>query len=175
MPYMKQCDVYTELCKEPFEFCTSTLPAPAMKMYFHWGIRDYVLFESWVPTGVFTYFFALSFCLLFGIFYEYLVHLGSKFEISVAKAVDNREPTDSELPLLDEREVNVSRDQSRKLTVTRIRIARSIFRFIILFAGYICMLLAMTFNAGYFVTIILGVSIGTFLFNDSPVVIEHCR
>lgn len=176
---MNQCFEMNQICSYKFPFCAASIAPPTMKMFFHFGIRDYLLFESWVPSSMTTYLLALLFCLSFGVFYEYLVHLSSKFEVyanTVVESSNEANRNDSEHPLLDEMEsTNVSQDQSMKLTKLRIRIGRSVFRFVILFSGYICMLLAMTFNVGYFVFIVLGVSIGTFLFNDSPIVMEHCR
>ena len=170
MPNMNQCFEMNQLCKFDFPFCSKTSSVPSMKMYFHFGISDYLLFESIVPSTYFQYLLALVFCTLFGIFYEYLVHSSVKFEQVVASVIDQHESSD---PLLPEM-VNVSRDQSI-ITTTKIRLFRSLFRFVILVTGYLAMFIAMTFNIGYFISITMGIAIGTFLFNDSSVIIEHCR
>ena len=53
---------------------------PTMKMYFHWGYKDYILFESWVPTTGWSYFWACVFCFFLGICYETTLAIHASFE-----------------------------------------------------------------------------------------------
>jgi copper transporter 1 len=74
MPNMSQCKVYTSMCQRTptLPFCLSSdhsdpALAPAMKMFFHFGINDYILFEEWVPRSGWSYLLGLVFCASLGI------------------------------------------------------------------------------------------------------------
>ena len=53
MPEMRDCKMFSAMCTSTpsLSYCSSSsnLSPPEMKMYFHTGILDYILFESWVP------------------------------------------------------------------------------------------------------------------------------
>jgi hypothetical protein len=59
MPEMKDCKMFSAMCASnpSLSYCSSSVnqSPPEMKMYFHTGIVDYVLFESWVPRTIGAY------------------------------------------------------------------------------------------------------------------------
>ncbi|KAJ3260439.1 hypothetical protein HK103_000581 [Boothiomyces macroporosus] len=152
MPYMSQCRDYRTMCSwDPsLPFCDPELSVngPAMKMYFHWGIKDYVLFQSWVPFSSFSYFLACLFCFLTGIGYEYLLYFNQSLEakwrhkeeeirlpqpdtISLQESNGPRTPPH---PVMEEDSplMNVYPDQSQKSywSPFSIRLCRSALRFV---------------------------------------------
>jgi len=53
MPEMTQCGYHTRMCRliPDWPLCTpSSIITPRMQMYFHLGMLDYILFQSWVPV-----------------------------------------------------------------------------------------------------------------------------
>ncbi|KAJ3315318.1 hypothetical protein HDV04_003711 [Boothiomyces sp. JEL0838] len=187
MPYMSQCRDYRTMCSwDPsLPFCDPELSVngPAMKMYFHWGIKDYVLFQSWVPFSSFSYFLACLFCFLTGIGYEYLLYFNLSLEakwrhkeeeirlpqpdtISLQESNGPRTPPH---PVMEEDSplMNVYPDQSQKSywSPLSIRLCRSAMRFVTIGAAYICMLLVMSFNIGLFFSVIFGLAAGNFVFS----------
>lgn len=83
MPGMAQCERFKEICSmhDDLPFCPS-LPdrtmGPIMKMYFHFGYSDYILFKPFVPTDFFTYAFAFMACFSLAVGYEYLLYLNAE-------------------------------------------------------------------------------------------------
>jgi copper transporter 1 len=71
---MSQCSSWKDLCSQApsLSICSSNSASdpPAMKMYFHTGIRDYILFETAIPETQGAYFGALLLCFLFAFLYE---------------------------------------------------------------------------------------------------------
>ncbi|KAI8927227.1 Ctr copper transporter family-domain-containing protein [Entophlyctis helioformis] len=97
MPGMSQCQEWKQLCHaEPsLPVCPQTdgegdggnngddrhAPrGPTMKMFFHFGYRDYVLVESWVPQTAGSYAIACAFCFVLAVAYEALLALGAHLE-----------------------------------------------------------------------------------------------
>jgi copper transporter 1 len=191
MPEMSQCQNWKDMCEaDPsLGFCLKTnLDSPTMKMYFHFGYRDYVLFDFWLPSSGGEYFLAMLFCFAFAILYEYLLHVNSSLEmlwrpkdIRVQEIIEIDESSSSSArPLLAETPVNVATDQRHKFqwTPMRIRLCRALMRFATITGAYICMLLVMSFNVGLFFSVVSGLAVGTFIWNDSIHLFqlekEHC-
>ena len=53
---------------------------PEMRMYFHVGYVDYVLFKQWVPTNQGYYFGTWIVVVIMGIIYEFLKSVRAKLE-----------------------------------------------------------------------------------------------
>lgn len=117
-------------------------PVP-MRMYFHTGIRDYVLFHSWVPSTLTAYILAIAATALGGVVSAWLRAVRVVYEAHAwARASGGWEHA----PLL-------RRNTGRALIVV---ISSAV--------DYLLMLIAMTFNVGLFVAVILGLGVGTLLF-----------
>eukprot|EP01007_Sphenomonas_quadrangularis_P001681 NODE_271_length_1707_cov_132.750302_g199_i0.p1 GENE.NODE_271_length_1707_cov_132.750302_g199_i0~~NODE_271_length_1707_cov_132.750302_g199_i0.p1 ORF type:complete len:411 (-),score=36.14 NODE_271_length_1707_cov_132.750302_g199_i0:427-1659(-) len=86
---MVQCADWIAMCtasgvaEEPpgLSFCPSISGAlPLMQMYFHVGIRDFVLFKGWVPQTGGQYCLSLLFCLVLGIIVIWLKAFRAQWE-----------------------------------------------------------------------------------------------
>lgn len=89
MPEMAQCSIIEQICTdEELKKVKGVCPAnredaglpPLMRMYFHWGMEDYVLWRSWVPRNKTQYFFSCLAIILCGIIYEAIITLRSYLE-----------------------------------------------------------------------------------------------
>jgi copper transporter 1 len=110
---------------------------PEMRMYFHTGWEDYVLFHGWVPRSQASYTLA---CL----------------SIIVAAAAS--------MALRGARTVYEAREYRRSSPTYRANARRAAFVVVGTTLDYSLMLVAMTFNAGLFASLILGFGLGTLLF-----------
>lgn len=153
MPGMSNCATYTQLCAvsplpsslSPYCPSSSGTVIPQMQMFFHSGIVDYVLFEGFVPqttgqyVGALIFAFALSF-LLFMVqaFRSYRKALHAKNLKSVKGSLLSTELRYMELASL---------------------------RMVEVFISYFMMLIAMTYNAGLFVALLVGVFVGSWAFD----------
>jgi copper transporter 1 len=181
MPGMTQCKSWSQMCNwNPLlPFCPNNIhAAPTMKMFFHFGIRDYVLFETWVPESIFEYLLTCLACFGLAAAYEYLLYMNSRYEkfwkqmVASDKigTVDNSK--EDQLLLNTKSPTNITIDRSHFTilwTPLQIRICRSCFRMINMFVAYLCMLIVMSFNVGLFLALILGVGFGSLLWNDNEI------
>ncbi|KAJ3116964.1 hypothetical protein HDU96_008254 [Phlyctochytrium bullatum] len=159
MPGMEQCGLFKQLCAGPAggsALCVggAGIPlAPQMKMYFHTGINDYVLFENWVPTTQAAYAAAIIGSLLLGVLFElWLLIVGFVDGTLAAKGIGST---------VGEKTGTVPRVSKGKLVRS---LVRGGMRMVTAFLAYILMLLAMTYNAGIFAAVIIGLGLGSMLF-----------
>eukprot|EP01133_Synstelium_polycarpum_P001078 gene1078-1222_t len=175
MPGMSQCPAWKSLCAKgtamvssPLaeNFCTPPVSkqTPMMRMFFHTGILDYVLFKDWVPrtNGQYAgYWFAIFFA---AILFEVEKTLRSIFERK-QEAVRTKN--------LD---INGSDDSNTGTYVGtgyfkgtfpefnwKIDIIRGFMHGFELTLSYLLMLVAMTFNVGLFFSVIAGTIVGNIL------------
>ncbi|EGF84162.1 hypothetical protein BATDEDRAFT_84890 [Batrachochytrium dendrobatidis JAM81] len=113
MPDMPQCNEWKRMCsKEPMvHICPLDSPerdhgqngspgdtnhrfGPTMKMYFHFGYSDYILFDSWVPRSTFSYALGCLFCFLLAIGYEFLLVVGSGLDTAWKMVESSRHSND---------------------------------------------------------------------------------
>jgi copper transporter 1 len=164
MPEMKQCAGYNTLCETYplLSFCNQSPVVPTMKMFFHFGINDYLLFEFIVPSTTFEYLLALIVCFSIALFYEYLLVVTENYKVfwkSLGAGKDGL--------LGDHKNAAVDRSRFALLwTPLQIRVGKSLFRMATMFFAYLCMLIAMTFNIGLFMAILLGFGVGRFFFSE---------
>eukprot|EP00842_Homolaphlyctis_polyrhiza_P001063 jgi/Hompol1/1958/HPOL_000594-RA len=131
MPDMQQCDDWKRLCSaEPsMPICPadgsvgdgdgSGHRGPMMKMFFHLGYRDYILFESWVPHNAATYAVACLFCFLLSIAYEIVLVLGAHLETQWSRSATSAADTQNDLdgsPLISIRDDVNETPQPRQQT-----------------------------------------------------------
>lgn len=133
-----------------------------MHMTFYWGTRVTILFDSWKTDSWPTYFISLLACFLFSLFYQYMEDRRIRFHQTAAAAA-------AAAPLL------LSKPAGGKWTPSR-------FAGAILFGvnsaiGYFLMLAIMSFNAGVFIAVVMGLGVGYLLFrggdDDDVVVVDN--
>lgn len=151
MPDMKQCSVHKELCREVSEFSIcknvdkNNNQTPVMRMYFHTGLADYILFKGWVPHTGAQYFGSFLVIVLLGIIYELIGTIRSRLE-------QNWSQKDISVPC------KYSFLQFKTDTL------RGCLRMVEILISYLLMLIAMTYNVGLFFAVVIGFGLGTFLF-----------
>ncbi|KAI8905166.1 Ctr copper transporter family-domain-containing protein [Gorgonomyces haynaldii] len=172
MPKMSQCQLYDSMCVwEPNLWFCETFSAPQMKMFFHTGFRDYILFESWLPNSFGSYLLGLCFCFALGFGYETLIMYTHEFEQATTGDVSVVEDpgNDDFRPLLLSHAARI-----RGWSPLKLRLAKAGLRFVNITMAYLCMLLVMSFNLGLFLSTVLGIAVGTFFWTNSPSKKEHC-
>lgn len=93
--YHAECDVWHNMCASHIQssvivqhYCGdagSFDAPPLMRMYFHTGMKDYVLFHEWVPTDDASYYGAVVAIFLLSVLYEALVSGRSCLELYIAQ------------------------------------------------------------------------------------------
>jgi len=166
MPDMLTCDAWHGLCKivPTWTICAGVPGAaiPAMRMYFHYGILDYVLFQTWVPQTPVQYGFTVFGIFVFAILYEAVKALRAILEFKW-RARLQKQYADTEQQNLLKTDEDVTRDFTAPCDFS-VDLPRSLLRGLELVFSYFLMLVAMTFNVGLFLSIIGGAIVGTFIF-----------
>jgi hypothetical protein len=147
-----------------------------MKMFFHFSYRDYILFESWVPNGFFSYLIACIFCFSCALGYEYLLFFKAQFERRIQK-----QQLASYVSPSHDRNILLGMDNiedpllgtSSFTDTTQIRIHRGLMRCATISGAYILMLLVMSYNVGLLISVVLGLGVGRGLWGLSHIE-EHC-
>ncbi|KAI9294049.1 Ctr-domain-containing protein [Neoconidiobolus thromboides FSU 785] len=157
MPEMDQCSDWKKMCPGSVDGkAQNNLPycemngegnaAPQMRMYFHTGFADYVLFKEWVPRTAGQYAGTFIAIVVFGVIYELLLTIRSKFEVTwTEESIDK-----------------LNSYSRRQFTIDTYR---AIFQFFESSIAYLLMLVSMTFNVGLFFAVILGITLGTLIFS----------
>jgi len=161
MSTMVSCGAWHTLCTNvpSWSICGGTPGSmiPSMQMFFHWSLYDYVLFKTWVPQDSTQYAFALLGIFFFAILYEGLKAGRAVLEF---KWRVQRQPQKIDVQRL----VQSPSEEFLAPFDFIVDSSRSLLRGAELVVSYFMMLIAMTFNGGFFIAIILGGIIGTFIF-----------
>ncbi|KAF9944980.1 hypothetical protein BGZ65_011342 [Modicella reniformis] len=197
MPDMSQCATWKAMCSassdtastlnfQSSEYCASGVGSPdmnppAMRMYFHLGFADYVLFEKWVPRNQSQYvgtWFALFFItLFFQTVQTYHSNLETRWAEQLALEAGESVGSDtSSAPLTIPGKKNRSSDSillhwvhlwRRPWTLKEVKqnVIRAVLTFIETTLGYALMLVTMTFNVPLFFAVILGLTVGSVVFS----------
>jgi len=174
------CDtltVYSQLCQEmsnmdacsPWHILCSYIPTwsicggsgnrlPAMRMYFHLGIVDYLLFESLIPQTPLQYSFCIIAIFIFAFLFEGLKGLRVLLE-SNWRVQNQKKYTVSDSQFLLKAD-----DTAIPPFDCKVDLLRAVIRGIELTFSYFLMLVAMTFNVGFFLAVIFGAVVGTLTF-----------
>lgn len=157
MPEMSQCGEWKTMCPgSASEKPENNLPycqmngngdtPPQMRMYFHTGLSDYVLFKEWVPRNGGQYAGTFIAIIVMGLIYEFLLTVRNKLELGWGEE---------------------SIDQFKSYSARQFQIDsyRAAFQFVESSIAYLLMLVSMTFNVGLFFAVILGISLGTLIFS----------
>ncbi|KAJ3271542.1 hypothetical protein HK104_004680, partial [Borealophlyctis nickersoniae] len=150
MPGMSQCAEWKSMCSTTptLGYCAqdASVDPPVMKMYFHGGISDYVLMESWVPRTGAHYAAAWVSTFLLSILYE--ATSAAQFVVEDRRA--RMELSSSTLP-------------SWSHTIIA-GILRGLVRIWMASLAYILMLIVMTYNVGLFFAAVVGLGVGAAVF-----------
>lgn len=159
MPNMYQCLLWKSLCQvTPLSnYCIdSSNLNPIMRMYFHTGYSDYLLFKSWVPRSGAQYIAAIIILFLVSFLYELLLVWNVVWEASLNSR--SMYPFKSESVDIEEEQISL---HSGILVI----VCRFGFKIGITVVGYSLMLIAMTFNVGFFLAVVFGYALGYSLFH----------
>ncbi|GAB4838054.1 hypothetical protein Ancab_027584 [Ancistrocladus abbreviatus] len=127
-----------------------------MHMTFYWGKNVTLLFDWWKTDSWSSYGFTLLVCFIFSAFYQYMEDRRLKLRaVATVAPYDPRSSTNTPL-LLPYRLRNRWGNPARFATVALFAVDAAI--------GYLLMLAVMSFNAGVLIAVVLGLSVGYFLF-----------
>jgi len=166
MPGMQACNDWDAFChKVPnWPLCKDS-PGnviPEMKMFFHFGIVDYILFESWVPYDELTYVISLV-----AVFFMALLHEGFKV---VKVNIEARWKLTAKYEPLSRNSSSIINSKTH-ITINyapfewKRDFLRAVYRTIDVTFHFFLMLVAMTFNVGLFLAVILGYGTGHLVFS----------
>lgn len=192
MPGMPQCDLVSGLCdrvarlgsghdvlaaQEAFG-CVTPRPVPKMQMYFHGGVEDYLLFQSWVPASSAEFYAALAAIVLFALASARLKigrHL--REEAWAAQPLNVRPPAWAArgswlgvLPMffhLASHEDKVIAADAGLVGMNQLivrNLERGLRTLVITCIDYGLMLVAMTFNVGFFAAVVGGIALAQVLY-----------
>jgi copper transporter 1 len=164
MPDMSQCGDWKKMCKADMskvpQVCgggksaleSSELnDAPVMRMYFHQSFEDYFLFKEWVPRNGGQYGGSLIAVFVLGIVFQFISAARYVRENYWRKEYGGRHPTSI-------------RGMFSEPFIWSVELSRAAFCAVEVTMAYFLMLLAMTYNGGVFVAVVLGISTGRFMF-----------
>ncbi|KAH7519309.1 hypothetical protein FEM48_Zijuj08G0022400 [Ziziphus jujuba var. spinosa] len=136
-------------------------------MTFNWGKKVILLISSWKTHSWTGYLLTLLACFLFSAFYQYMEDRRLRFKtLSSSSSSVNSSSLSVGAPLLFK--LNRGRRGLRHA-----RVATAVLFGVNSAIGYLLMLAIMSFNGGVFIAIVLGLSVGYFLFRtqDEDVVV----
>ncbi|KAL3896547.1 MAG: hypothetical protein SGCHY_004007 [Lobulomycetales sp.] len=164
MPDMNQCGEWKSMCASgsatgPDSAISSacSLSAsspnnpPTMKMFFHTGINEFVLFRDWIPRTELQYLGTMAVLLILSIFYEFLIAYQT-----ILEATWNLNPGAVVFPFSVPGQ-QYSGMGGKGYTIIMIRF---VLKFVSATLGYALMLVTMTFNVGLYFSVVLGLAIG---------------
>eukprot|EP01126_Amoeba_proteus_P060268 TRINITY_DN7952_c0_g1_i1.p1 TRINITY_DN7952_c0_g1~~TRINITY_DN7952_c0_g1_i1.p1 ORF type:complete len:348 (-),score=50.34 TRINITY_DN7952_c0_g1_i1:212-1255(-) len=161
MPNMPQCGVWKVMCRSipSWSICNEdTSKFPRMEMFFHTGIYDYILFRGWVPQSTGTYVASVLAVLLASILFEGFRVLKLRMDNKWNREILHHAHKSSHVPLMDS-------SFARAPFIFHVELSRGILRIFEVFFHYLLMLIAMTFNVGLFLAIVLGSGVGHIIFS----------
>jgi hypothetical protein len=155
MPGMSECVQWKTMCEpiSDWPLCVNSAESgPIMRMYFHTGILDYVLFKNWVPDTN-AYYAATWFAIfVFGIMYELLKLVRSRLEKKWNAEFEGQ----AENQML----LNSSIFTAQMPFIWRVDLLRAFLHLLEVGWGLLIMLIAMTFNVGLFFAVLAGAFVG---------------
>eukprot|EP01012_Entosiphon_sulcatum_P065758 TRINITY_DN94754_c0_g1_i1.p1 TRINITY_DN94754_c0_g1~~TRINITY_DN94754_c0_g1_i1.p1 ORF type:complete len:371 (+),score=49.16 TRINITY_DN94754_c0_g1_i1:27-1115(+) len=167
MPDMGQCDHWKTMCQDlkTWELCylPESQQIPIMRMYFHLGQLDYILFKSFVPrsSGQYAAFFALV------VVYTIWAEIFKLFRVRISKYLrqDVVEDINSDFAVKDVTESTGLRNGlvTKRFPPILVEIILAVVHVVDMTNGLFVMLVSMTFNVGLFLAILLGYFLGYLL------------
>ncbi|XP_074585296.1 copper transporter 5.1-like [Curcuma longa] len=136
-----------------------------MHMTFYWGIKATILFDSWRTNSWTSYLLSLVALFAVAAFYQYMEDLRLRFKFLAVGS--KRSPI--AVPLLAHAPFAVAGPPARLATALLFGVNSAI--------GYLLMLAVMSFNAGVFIAVVVGLAVGYLLFRsggeEDLVVVEN--
>ena len=126
-----------------------------MQMSFYQSESVVILFEQWSCSTKSCYFGSLAAIFLAGILSQLIARIQRYYDSTVTRKVCTCQ---ANVKLLSEFDSLVSITNNQQLI-------RTILYFLNVSLGYMLMLIAMTFNAGVIIALIMGMTVGFFLFS----------
>ncbi|KAM7276671.1 hypothetical protein ACFE04_018537 [Oxalis oulophora] len=124
-----------------------------MHMTLYWGKEVTLLFDSWKTNSWTSYGLSLLACFLFSTFYQYLEDHRLKYKTTLSSS--SSPSTNNRTPLLGVR-----------ARINAVRVNSAVMFGFNAAIGYFLMLAIMSFNGGVFLAIVLGLSVGYFVFRS---------
>ena len=163
MPSMTQCSAWSKFCKAvpDWPYCSiGESGIPEMRMYFHMGMIDYVLFKGWVPRNGVQYAFTWIGIAVAGVLLEAIKFFRAKME---KRWLENHSHLFVTINTHHDTEETAARPETQPWH-WKVDLPRSILATVELGWGYMLMLVAMTFNVGLFLAVLFGCFLGTLIF-----------
>jgi len=158
MPDMPQCDSWKTMCDvvPDWPICPAGGEGgPMMRMYFHTGIQEYILFKKWVPTSEGYYVGSWFAVFLFAVFYEVLKLIRTRLE---KQWNAQYEALSENIGLINPIESSIFKAQAPFRF--GVDFARAFLHFLEVGWGLLIMLVAMTYNVGLFFAVCAGAFVG---------------
>lgn len=188
MPSMMLCQNYTRFCSATHNafasFChlNSGDFLPPMRMYFHTGQRDIILFRDWIPESTTGYAFSFLAVVAMGIILQALKMGRTQLENYWHKEImAAKEATATQTEASTGQGSNTPLRQTSFIAVAYRNVIRSILTGdymegtegdlllgVIATLDFALMLVAMTFNVGLFIAVVLGLALGTLVLGQVP-------
>lgn len=126
-----------------------------MHMTFYWGIRATILFDSWKTDSWLSYSLSLFACFLFSAFYQYMEDRRLRLKL-ISKKIPATAAAALDAPLLFPKLGGPKWAPSRFAEAILFGVNSAI--------GYFLMLAVMSFNAGVFIAVVVGLAAGYLIF-----------
>lgn len=126
-------------------------------MTFYWSKQVTLLVDSWRTSSWTGYVLTLLACLIASAFYQYLENL--RLRIKISSAGKQSSSAQIEAPLLQKRLAGGKWSVAKLAGALLFGVNSAI--------GYLLMLAIMSFNGGVFVAVVLGLTVGCFLFRTA--------
>lgn len=138
-----------------------------MQMYFYQTPVVTFLIQNWTTTSTGAYCAALVAVMLLGIFCQFLARVGRYYDAELLNLKCNCASSLDEVGM--SKTFLFSKNEKTTYYTTSEQSIRTVIFFLHSGLIYLLMLLSMTYNVGVFVSILVGLSIGFFLFAyDAP-------
>jgi len=180
---MPSCSSLVQMCSDTSNsdlgvFCDDSLdgtnPTPYMKMYFHTGILEYILFKDFVPSNNTEYSLAWMFVFVLGVLNAYVKVIKARFAYKFMNSTKtslllSREELESvNNPNDNNKSEPNSYSQFTPLPLAQIEFTHNLLlsslMLVILTIDFLLMLIAMTFNVGLFFAVVGGMAVGSFFY-----------
>jgi len=169
MPTMANCTQWKSLCRviPDWPLCSgaNSDQPPEMRMFFHVGILDYILFKDWVPRSNAQYAGSWLGIFFFTVMCEFFKLWRSNLEKKWAEVPDD----DEGVPLVTQPPAGFSKflsfgDPSGNTKFrASVDIPRALMQCTEVAWSFLIMLVVMTYNVGLFFAVICGVFVGSLL------------